>query len=129
MKWSMALAVLQQLPAILQLAENLFPGQGKSNDKKLTASSQMVQYEGALALDQGVQAAKSALIDAQVAYANAMDKAAAAATALNIPVAPLVTPPPVVPIGGVVATPATAGLTATHPRALTETQALQQPAT
>jgi len=114
MQWQMALAVLQQLPTILQFAEQLFPGAGKGTDKKLTASSQMVQYEGALALDPRVRAAKSVLIDAQVAYANAMDAAHAEATTLGIPIGTLtaISPQPVV---------------VTYPRPLTETQALNQP--
>ena len=128
MKWQMALAVLQQLPSILQFAEQLFPGAGKSVDKKLTASSQMVQYEGALALDPRVREAKSALIDAQVAYANAMDAAHAEATRLGIPIGTLTTAPPLAPMVTQMPAALPAGATvATHPRALTETQALNQP--
>jgi len=126
MKWQMALAVLQQLPSILQFAEQLFPGAGKGNDKKLTTSSQMVQFEGALALDPRVRAAKSALIDAQVAYANAMDAAHAEATTLGIPIGTLAHVPPVVsqmPAGAVGA----GAMGSTHPWALTEVQALNQP--
>jgi len=77
-------AVLQHLPALLQFAEQLLPGPGKGSEKKLTVTSKMVEYEGALALDQSVKVAKSTLVDAQVAYLNALETAAAEARQLGI---------------------------------------------
>jgi len=92
MTWTFALAALQQLPAIIAVVEQLIPGTRKSADKKAAATSEMTKYEGPLALDQRVQAAKSALIDAQVEYLNAMAAAEATAVNLGIPVVPFVQP-------------------------------------
>jgi len=99
----LALAVLQQLPSILQFAEGLVPGTGKGQEKKLTVTSKMVEYEGALALDQRVKDAKATLIDAQVAYVNAVEAAAKEAQALGI-VLPAVVPPILTPVAPMVGT-------------------------
>lgn len=87
MKWALiALNALQQLPAIMQVVEQILPGPGKSADKHAAASGEMTKYEGALALDQRVKLAKAALINAQVEYLNAMSAAEAEAARLGIPV-------------------------------------------
>jgi len=104
---TLALTVLQHLPSILSFAEGLIPGSGTGNEKKLTATTKMVEYEGALALDQRVKDAKSALIDAQVAYLNAMEAAAAEARTLGI-----VLPVPPVPATGVALTSGSGGVVA-----------------
>jgi len=81
---AIAMAALQQLPAILQFAEQLIPGPKHGPEKKLTAVSELTKFEGALALDQDVKAAKDTLIDAQVRYVNAVSAAAATAQQLGI---------------------------------------------
>jgi len=81
---AIAMAALQQLPAILQFAEQLIPGPKHGPEKKLTAVSELTKFEGALALDQDVKAAKDTLIDAQVRYVNAVTAAAATAQQLGI---------------------------------------------
>ena len=112
--WAFALAALQQLPAIIAAVEQILPGKGKSADKKAAATSEMTKFEGPLALDQQVKDAKAALIDAQVAYLNAMAAAEKIAKDLNIPVTPfvqptsqpeLVTTPPIVSAVAAVSTP------------------------
>lgn len=133
-KLSVALAILQQLPSIIQFAENLFPTGGQGVNKKLTVTSKMSQYEGAVALDQSVRDARSALIDAQVAYANAMATATETAQSLGIPVAPPVIVPPLVEQppngGGAVIPPIVAAAASSQTAALTPAtirQATAQP--
>jgi len=81
----MALRVLRELPQLIEMAERLVPGANKGQDRRVTVASEMVKYEGALALDQRVQAAKRTLIDAQVAYIKAMETAEQTARALGVP--------------------------------------------
>lgn len=102
MKWALiALNALQQLPAIMQVVEQILPGPGKSADKHAAAVGEMTKYEGALALDQRVKVAKATLINAQVEYLNAMSAAEAEAARLGIPVnaQPVPTPAAVTPVG------------------------------
>lgn len=100
MKWALiAFNALQQLPAIMQVVEQILPGPNKSADKHAAASGEMTKYEGALALDQRVKAAKTALINAQVEYLNAMSAAEAEAHRLGIPVGAQPTPAAVTPVG------------------------------
>lgn len=95
MKWALiALNALQQLPAIMQVVEQILPGPGKSADKHAAAVGEMTKYEGALALDQRVKLAKAALINAQVEYLNAMSAAEVEAGRLGIPIGAQPAPEP-----------------------------------
>ena len=109
-----AKALLEQLPTFIGFAERLI-GKGLGREKHLTVSAEMSKGEGALALDPRVKATKAALIDAQVAYVNAVSAAAAEAQALGIALPAL----PVVPLTPVT-TPTASTIVATHPRATGE---------
>ncbi len=91
-----ALDTLAALPAYIETAERVIPGAAQGHERKLLVASEMAGHEEQLALDARVASAKSAVIDAAVAYLKAMEIASAEAMALGIG-APMATMPSLAP--------------------------------
>ncbi len=79
-----ALDTLTALPTYIETAERVIPGAAQGHERKLLVVSEMAGHEEQLALDARVATAKSAVIDAAVAYLKAMELAGAEAMALGI---------------------------------------------
>lgn len=72
-----ALEFLRMLPEILQTIEAIMPGRGRGAEKHAAATDRIQLFEPAAAQTPELIAARDALISAQVAYANALQRAGA----------------------------------------------------
>jgi hypothetical protein len=72
-----ALEFLRMLPEILQTIEAIMPGRGRGEEKHAAASERIQQLEPRVKDTPELSTARDALISAQVAYANELQRAAA----------------------------------------------------
>lgn len=72
-----ALEFLRMLPEILQTIEAIMPGRGRGAEKHAAATDRIQNLEPRVNETPELTAARDALISAQVAYANALQRAAA----------------------------------------------------
>jgi len=71
-----ALEFLRMLPEILQTIEAIMPGRGRGAEKHAAATDRIQQLEPRVTETPDLTVARDALISAQVAYANALQRAA-----------------------------------------------------
>ena len=72
-----ALEFLRMLPEILQTIEAIMPGRGRGEEKHAAATDRIQLLEPRVTETPELTATRDALISAQVAYANALQRAAA----------------------------------------------------
>lgn len=73
--WALAIELVKNAPEIISRLESLF-GAGRGAEKKAVADGQLkiAEAEHGVVSNAAIDKARSALIDAQVAYANAVEQ-------------------------------------------------------